>query len=133
MQQEYDIMGKVIGLGMKVHNTLGPGFLESVYHKALEYEFAKAGIPFESKKRIIVWYNEIPAGEFEADFLVAADFIVEIKAVQNMVMAHELQTVNYLNAIRKDTGLLLNFGSEKLEFKKKFRKPKDMPKRNMSF
>ncbi|HWF19479.1 MAG TPA: GxxExxY protein [Verrucomicrobiae bacterium] len=122
MQKEYDLMGNVIGFAMQVYRVLGPGFLESVYHKALEHELTKAGIPFESKKQIIVWYDEIPVGEFEADFLVSGDFIVEIKAVQNLAMAHEIQTVNYLNAIRKDTGLLLNFGAERLEFKKKFRK-----------
>lgn len=133
MQQEYDLMGKVIGLAMKVHRTLGPGFLESVYHKALEYELIKAGIPIESKKPITVWYDEIAVGDFEADFLIDGNFIVEIKSVQALATAHELQTVNYLNAIRKDTGLLLNFGSDKLEFKKKFRTPRSIPKQIISF
>lgn len=124
MKTEYDLAGKVIGLAMKVHSTLGPGFLESVYHKALAHELAKGGFPFESEKAIKVDYDGILVGEFVADFLVEDELIVELKAVQSLAVAHEVQTVNYLVATGKDIGLLLNFGSERLEFKKKFRLPK---------
>ncbi|HUJ32932.1 MAG TPA: GxxExxY protein, partial [Candidatus Acidoferrum sp.] len=124
MKGEYDLAGKVIGLAMKVHSTLGPGFLESVYQKALAYELTKAGIRFESEKPLNVLYDGILVGEFVADFLVENELLVELKAVQTLVPAHELQTVNYLAATVKDIGLLLNFGAERLEFKKKFRPPK---------
>jgi GxxExxY protein len=121
MKPEYDLAGKVIGLAMKVHSTLGAGFLESIYQKALAHELAKAGMQFESEKLLNVYYDEILVGEFLADFLVENELIVELKAVQNLATAHEVQTVNYLVATKKDVGLLINFGGERLEFKKKFR------------
>ena len=64
MKSEYDLAGKVIGLAMKVHSTLGSGFLESVYHKALAHELAKAGMRFESEKALNVYYDGILVGEF---------------------------------------------------------------------
>jgi GxxExxY protein len=121
METNYDLAGKVIGLAMKVHSTLGPGFLESVYHSALAHELVKAGLQFESEKRLNVSYDGVTVGQFVADFLIKDDLVVELKAVQTLVTAHEVQTVNYLVAIGKDVGLLLNFGGERLEFKKKFR------------
>ena len=124
MKGDYDLAGKVIGLAMKVHSGLGSGFLESVYHKALAHELEKAGMRFETEKPLNVFYDSIIVGEFAADFLVENELIVELKAVQNLVPAHEVQTVNYLVATGKDIGLLINFGAERLEFKKKFRLPK---------
>jgi GxxExxY protein len=124
MEPEYDLCGKVIGLAMKVHSALGSGFLESVYHNALAHELKKAGMRFETEKRLDVSYDGVLVGEFAADFLVEDELIVELKAVQNLVTAHEVQTVNYLVATGKDAGLLVNFGGERLEFKKKFRLPK---------
>ncbi|MFZ1072051.1 MAG: GxxExxY protein [Verrucomicrobiia bacterium] len=124
MEPEYDLCGKVIGLAMKVHSALGSGFLESVYHNALAHELKKAGMRFETEKRLDVSYDGVLVGEFAADFLVEDELIVELKAVQNLVAAHEVQTVNYLVATGKDAGLLVNFGGERLEFKKKFRLPK---------
>ena len=124
MKDKYDLAGIVIGLAMKVHATLGAGFLESVYHKALAHELRKAGLNFESEKALSASYDGVLVGEFSADLLVEADLIVELKAVQNLATAHEVQTVNYLVATGKDTGLLLNFGAGSLEFKKKFRLPR---------
>jgi GxxExxY protein len=68
-------------------------------------------------------YDGVLVGDFTADFLVEDELIVELKAVQNLAAAHEVQTVNYLVATGKAIGLLLNFGGERLEFKKKFRLP----------
>jgi GxxExxY protein len=127
MKGEYDLAGKVIGLAMKIHSTLGAGFLESVYHNALAHELKKAGMRFESEKQLAVFYDGIVVGEFAADFLVEDELIIELKAVQNLATAHEVQTVNYLVATGKDVGLLVNFGGERLEFKKKFRLPKLKP------
>ena len=121
MKTEYDLAGKVIGLAMKVHSTLGAGFLESVYHKALAHELTKAGFRFESEKMLNVLYDGVLVGEFIVDLLVEDELIVELKAVQALATAHEVQTVNYLVATGKDIGLLINFGAERLEFKKKFR------------
>jgi len=121
---EYDLAGQVIGLAMKVHRTLGPGFLESVYQKALLYELAKAGLKVESDKPIQVRYEGIIVGDFKADLIVNDELIVELKAVSGLIVEHEVQLVNYLTATGKDLGLLVNFGGRSLEFKKKFRMPK---------
>jgi len=116
-----ELTGQVIGLAMKVHRALGPGFLESVYQKALLYELAKAGLKAESDKLIQVRYENVVVGDFKADLIVNDELIVELKAVSNLVVEHEVQLVNYLSATSKEIGLLINFGGRSLEFKKKFR------------
>jgi GxxExxY protein len=128
MKTEYDLAGKVIGLAMKVHSALGAGFLESVCHKALAHELQKAKMQLEPEKPLNVLYDGIPVAEFVADLVVENELIVELKAVQNLATAHEVQVVNYLVATGKDVGLLINFGAERLEFKKKFRqtRPKNL-------
>jgi GxxExxY protein len=133
MKTEYDLTGRVIGMAMKVHSTLGCGFLESIYHAALVHELNKAQIPFESQKPIDVYYDGILVGEFIADFLVENELIVELKAIQALATVHEVQTVNYSVATGKNVGLLLNFGAERLEFKKKFRQSKPKPLEEVSF
>jgi len=124
MQSPLDdpVTGRVIGLAMKVHRVLGPGFLESVYRKALLVELRTAGLPAEEGKRISVVYNGVSVGEFIADIVVGEGTIVELKAVEALHRAHELQTLNYLSATGFDIGLLLNFGSERLQFKRKHRR-----------
>ena len=121
---EYDLAGQVIGLAMRVHRTLGAGFLESVYQKALLYELTKADFKVESDKPIQVRYENVIVGDFKADLIVNNELIIELKAVSGIIVEHEVQLVNYLAATGKDTGLLINFGSRSLEFKKKFRTPK---------
>ena len=123
-KSDYDLAGQVIGLAMKVHRTLGAGFLESVYQKALLYELTKAGFKVESDKPIQVRYENVIVGDFRADLIVNDQLIVELKAVSGIVVEHEVQLVNYLTATGKDLGLLLNFGGRSLEFKKKFRTTK---------
>lgn len=111
----------IIGCAMKVHRTLGPGFLESVYQKALAHELRKAGLSVECERPIQVSYDGVVVGDFVADMLVAGVVMVENKAVQTLAAAHEVQLVNYLTATGVGIGLLLNFGGEKLEFKRKHR------------
>lgn len=123
-KSEYDLAGQVIGLAMKVHRTLGPGFLESVYQRALLYELVKAHFKVESDKAIQVSYEGVIVGDFKADLIVNDELIVELKAVPGIIVEHEVQLVNYLTATGKDIGLLVNFGGRSLEFKKKFRTPK---------
>ncbi len=106
---------------MKVHGTLGPGFLESVYQNALIFELREAGYKVEPEKNISVKYQGIVIGTFIADLLVDDMLIIENKAVQQLATPHEVQLVNYLTATNIDEGLLLNFGGPRLEFKKKFR------------
>jgi GxxExxY protein len=119
--EKFDLAGKVIGLAMKVHRTLGPGFLESVYKKALHYELIRAAFEAELEKPIQIRYESIIVGDYFADILVNDELIVEVKAIVALAPEHEVQVVNYLTATGKDIGLLLNFGARSLEFKKKFR------------
>lgn len=112
---------KIIGCAMKVHRALGFGFLESVYHRSLEIELAAAGIHFESEKRLNVFYEGHIVGHFSADLFISDQLIIELKAIETIIKAHEVQLVNYLAATKIETGLLLNFGSKSLEVRRKFR------------
>ncbi len=120
MEQE-ELTGKVIGCAMTVHRQLGRGFLESVYQNALAHELRKAGIRVECERALTVMYDGVVVGEFSADMMIEESVIVENKAVQMLVVAHEVQLVNYLNATGRELGLLINFGGPKLEFKRKYR------------
>ena len=112
---------RVIGLAMKVHRVLGAGFVESVYRMALVMELRAAGIDAKECVRIGVEYLGAPVGQFEADVLIAERVILELKAVERLCKAHEIQTVNYLTATGLDLALLINFGAQRLEFKRKYR------------
>jgi len=120
MKTHEEITGEIIGRAMKVHRTLGHGFLESVYQKALFHESRKSGLKVQGEKPVAVLYDGVGVGGFSADLLVEDQIIVELKAVERLCKAHEVQTVNYLTATGLDIGLLINFGAESLEFKKKF-------------
>lgn len=115
------VTGKVIGCAMAVHRRLGPGFLESVYQNALLHELRKAGLSAEVERPIQVRYDGVIVGEFVCDVLVDGIVMVENKAVQALAPAHEVQLVNYLTATGVEVGLLLNFGAQRLEFKRKTR------------
>ena len=119
--KDQELTERIIGCAMKVHSTLGPGFLEAIYHKALAHELGKADLKFECEKPITVYYDGINVGEFAADILVEGLVIVELKAIQALGPANEVQLVNYLVATGIETGLLLNFGSERLQIKRKSR------------
>ena len=101
---------KIIGLAIKVHRTLGPGFLESVYQAALAYELGKAGIPFEKEMGLPVAYQDIllEVG-FRCDFLVDNQVIVECKAVKEVTPLDHAQLLNYLKITNLQLGLLINF------------------------
>ena len=116
-----EITERIIGCNYKVYNTLGFGFLESVYEKCLLIELKKVGFKIEPQLPIKVYYDSQIVGEFVADILVEDTVIVELKSVRHVVKAHEIQLVNYLVATKKDVGLLLNFGESKVEIKRKVR------------
>jgi GxxExxY protein len=118
------LCGQVIGLAMKVHSIRGPGFLESIYQNALALELPRAGMRIEAEKAISVFYQGELMGAFLADLFVNDVLIVETKAIQALAKVHEVQLVNYLVATGIDEGLLLNFGTERLEVRKKFRLPR---------
>ncbi len=111
----------IIGCAMKVHKALGPGFLESVYQKALAHEPCKAGLAVECEKAVQVLYDSVIVGDFYADMLVEGTVMVENKSVQALIAAHEVQLANYLTATGIEVGLLLNFGSVSLEVNRKTR------------
>ena len=121
MSQEYDLAGEVIGCAMRVHRTLGPGFLEIIYRNALCVELRSAGIKYVTEEPIKVSYKGVEIGSYFADIFVEGCLIVELKAIEKLSSAHEVQVVNYLAATGIDDGLLFNFGSRSLEFKKKAR------------
>jgi GxxExxY protein len=119
--EDQELTQKIIGCAMKVHSALGPGFLESVYQKALAHELRKAGLIVEWERPIAVFYDGVPVGDFSADMLVENRVMLELKANHAIAPANEVQLVNYLTATGIEIGLLLNFGAERLEFKRKTR------------
>ena len=107
----------------QVYNQLGFGFLESVYQKAMVIELAKNELTVESEKPLEVFYDGQVMGDFCIDLFVENTVVVELKSVQNLVKEHEVQLVNYLNGLKKEIGLLINFGGSGVEVKRKYRKP----------
>jgi GxxExxY protein len=120
--QDHALTEKIIGLAMKVHRCLGPGFLESVYLNALIHELRRAGFSAETGQRITVRYENVIVGEFVADLIVNDLVLCEIKAINSLSKAGEVQVVNYLTATNRDFGLLINFGAPSLQFKRKYRR-----------
>lgn len=116
-----DLIKLIISATFKVHNTLGFGFLESVYENSLIIELRKLGLNVKPQLRIQVQYEGHVVGDFIADLLVEDCLILELKAVNQLSVMHEVQLVNYLKATGIDYGLLINFGSERAEIRKKFR------------
>ena len=115
-----DLTEKVIGCAYQVYNTLGCGFLESVYEKSLVIELLKIGMSVETQKAVDVYYDEQIVGSFITDLIIDNKIIVELKAVRNLALVHEVQLVNYLTATKIPIGLLVNFGETKVEIKRKF-------------
>ncbi len=116
-----NITEKIIGCAYQVYNRMGYGFLESVYEKCMLIEMQKAGLKSEYQKSIIVYYEGEVVGQFVADIFVEDTIIIELKSVKSIAKAHEVQLVNYLVATGKDVGLLINFGEQKVEVKRKVR------------
>ena len=114
-----ELTGLIIKAFYKVYNTLGYGFIESVYHNAMIVELVRGGLSLETKKPIAVYYGANVIGTFEADLVVETKVILELKAKESLHAAHEAQLVNYLRATDIQLGLLLNFGRQ-AEFKRKY-------------
>jgi GxxExxY protein len=110
---------QIVGAAMEVHNQLGKGFLESVYQEALEIEMSEREIPYIAQAPIEINYKlKTLAKKFIADFFCYDDIIVEIKAVSQILPEHEAQILNYLKATNVQLGLLINFGTQKLTYKR---------------
>ena len=109
----------IIGAAMKVHSELKSGFLESVYQDALEVEFKKQGICYEREKRLPIFYSGVELDSFyKADFVCFDSIIVELKALAKLSGTEESQIINYLKASKMKKGLLLNFGTKSLFYKR---------------
>src|SRR5438094_8991688 len=120
-----DLTHMIIGCAYKVHNALGPGFLEKVYESALRIELEKARFRVKQQEPINVMYDGQIVGEYYADLWVNERVVIELKAALALAKEHEVQLVNYLTATKVDLGLLFNFGPS-VQVKRKFReyKPK---------
>ncbi|MGC4034825.1 MAG: GxxExxY protein [Chitinophagaceae bacterium] len=113
-----DITEKIIGSAMKVHAALGNGFQEVIYQRALEIEMEDAKIKFAREFSMPVYYKNQQIGERRVDFFVEEKIMVEIKAIINLENVHLAQAKNYLEAYNIEVGLLINFGSISLGFKR---------------
>jgi len=119
-----ELTHKIIACAYRVFNELGFGFLESVYRKAMVIELSKTGQKVEEEKALKVYYGDQVVGNFSADLFVEETVVVELKSVHNILKEHEVQLVNYLNGMKCEIGLLINFGVSGVEVKRKYRAPK---------
>ena len=108
----------IIGCAIKVHNTLGVGFLEKVYENALVHELRKAGLKAEQQVPLSVFYDDIAVGNFFADILVESKVILELKVAIRLNDEHSAICMNYLRASKHPVCLLFNFGTPRLEIKR---------------
>ena len=113
-----DLTGKIIGCAMKVHSTLGNGFQEVIYQRALAIEMDQAGLSFEREKEMDIHYRDVDIGTRRVDFLVENEILVELKALTSLEDVHLAQAKNYLEAFHLNIGLLINFGETSLKFKR---------------
>ncbi|HEY5592279.1 MAG TPA: GxxExxY protein [Paludibacter sp.] len=112
------LTGKIIACAMEVHQILGNGFQEVIYQRALEMEMNLKGLRFSREHEMPIFYKNNRIGTRRVDFLVEDVISVEIKAVINLEDVHLAQAINYLEAYNLDIGLLINFGSKSLTFKR---------------
>lgn len=113
-----EITQQILGAAFEVHNTLGCGFLEKVYEKALIYELNQRGMKVKVQKEIKVYYKAIEVGIYVADLVVNDKVIVELKTAEQITKIHQAQLLNYLKASEYEVGLILNFAKTKLEYKR---------------
>jgi GxxExxY protein len=113
-----DLTHKIIGSAMKVHATLGNGFQEVIYQRALAIEMTKNNLAYQREMEMPIFYDEQQIGTRRVDFFVEELIMVELKAVIQLEEVHLAQTMNYCQAYNLPIGLLLNFGAKSLEFKR---------------
>lgn len=121
IKKEYlysDITEKIIGCAMTVHNTLGNGFQEVIYQRALVIEMALQGLSFSRELEMPIFYRDEDIGTRRVDFFVEEKVMVEIKAVSELNNTHLAQAINYLEAYKMKVGLLINFGQNSLIFRR---------------
>jgi GxxExxY protein len=125
-----ELTEEIIGAAYAVYNEMGFGFLESVYESCMVIALTERGLLAQVQQPIEVRFRGQPVGHFDADILVNDVVIVELKSVRQLIEAHEVQLVNYLVATRRPIGLLINFGPQGIEVKRKVRElPSQLRKR----
>ncbi|RKR85018.1 GxxExxY protein [Mucilaginibacter gracilis] len=113
-----DCTGKIIGCSMRVHSTLGNGFQEVIYQRALEIEMGIECLQFSREMEMPIFYREQQIGARRVDFFVEGEIMVELKAIIELQDVHLAQAINYLEAYNMQVGLLINFGGRSLQFKR---------------
>jgi GxxExxY protein len=113
-----ELTGKIIGCAMKVHSALGNGFQEVIYQRCLEIAMKTQGLKFARELEMSIFFEGLLVGIRRVDFLVEDKIMVELKAVTKIEDVHFAQALNYLEAYKLETGLLINFGSRSLEFRR---------------
>ena len=113
-----ELTGKIIGCAMNVHSTLGNGFEEVIYQRALEIEMNLSSLSFTREFEMPIFYRDQQIGMRRVDFLVEGIISVELKAIIKLEDVHFAQAMNYLEAYNLEIGLLINFGTTALNFKR---------------
>ena len=115
-----ELTSKIIGCAMEVHKLLGNGFQEVIYQRALAWELSNAGLSFAREIEQEIFYKDFqePIGKRRADFVIEGKVLVELKALVELEDVHMAQVLNYLKAYKLEVGLLINFGSKSLIFKR---------------
>lgn len=113
-----ELTHKIIGCAMKVHNTLGSGFQEVIYQRALAIEMHKQGVAFQREMEMDIFYEGYKIGTRRVDFFVENTIMLELKALSQLEDVHLAQAMNYCQAYNLPIGLLINFGGKSLEFKR---------------
>ncbi len=106
---------EIINIAFEVHNTLGPGFVEEIYEESMAHEFELRGIPYERQKEVIVSYKGRKVGKHRIDLVVDGKIILELKAVSELTDVFRQRTLSYLKATNLKLGLLINFGSSRVQ------------------
>jgi len=127
-----ELTGKIIGCAMEVHKILGNGFQEVVYQRALEEEFAMRDISAQREFEMYIFYKGKVVGTRRVDFFVEDTVSVEIKALTELEDVHLTQAINYLEAYNIEIGLLINFGTKRLEYKRLINSKFDTSRNNLS-
>jgi len=115
---ESELTGKIIGCALEVHKVLGNGFQEVIYQRALAIEMTNQGIEYSREHEMEIQYKGENIGTRRVDFFVEGKIMVELKAVIQLEDVHLAQAINYLEAYKMEIGLLINFGSQSLQFKR---------------
>lgn len=118
IEEFQDCTSRIIGCAMRVHSALGNGFQEVIYQRALELEMRLDGLEFQREMEMPIFYRSVNIGTRRVDFFVENEIMVELKAIIQLEDVHLAQAINYLEAYNMKTGLLLNFGSKSLTFKR---------------